>query len=77
MDWLDDLAEVLDQEPLSDEERTLLLDLARDIAHGTERRFAPLSALMIGRALGASEHVRTTRLRVLVDQVRAALPDPT
>ena len=34
---------------LSDDEIDAILDLARDVAHGTERRFAPLSAYLAGR----------------------------
>ena len=34
---------------LSDEEVGTILNLARDVAHGTERRFAPLSAYLAGK----------------------------
>ena len=34
---------------LSDDEVEAILDLARDVAHGTERRFAPLSAYVAGK----------------------------
>lgn len=33
-------------------ETDLVLDLARDVAHGTERRFAPLTAYALGVAVG-------------------------
>ena len=33
-------------------ETDLVLDLARDVAHGTERRFAPLTAYAVGVAVG-------------------------
>jgi hypothetical protein len=35
--------------PLSDEEVEAVLDLARDVAHGSERRFAPLSSYLAGQ----------------------------
>jgi Domain of unknown function (DUF6457) len=34
---------------LSEDEVEAILDLARDVAHGTERRFAPLSAYLAGK----------------------------
>ena len=34
---------------LTEEEVDAILDLARDVAHATERRFAPLSAYVAGR----------------------------
>jgi hypothetical protein len=34
---------------LSDEEVDAVLDLARDVAHGTERRFAPVSSYLAGQ----------------------------
>jgi Domain of unknown function (DUF6457) len=34
---------------LSDDEVDTILDLARDVAHGTERRFAPLSSYLAGK----------------------------
>ena len=33
-------------------ETDLVLDLARDVAHGVERRFAPLTAYALGVAVG-------------------------
>lgn len=48
MDWPERYAAALDLE-LTADEVDLILDLARDIAHGTERRFAPLSAYLAGR----------------------------
>lgn len=51
--WLDQLAQVLGidaaQVPVDD-----LLDLTRDIAHGVERKAAPLSTFMLGLAAGQS-----------------------
>jgi hypothetical protein len=34
---------------LTDEEVDAVLDLARDVAHATERRYAPLSAFVAGK----------------------------
>jgi len=50
--FLDRLAASLDVPPLADDEVDRLLDLARVVAHGTERRFAPLAAFLAGVAVG-------------------------
>lgn len=59
-DWIADYAAALDQrlndadQPLapSDEAATLVLDLARIVAHGTERRNAPVAAYLAGTFAG-------------------------
>lgn len=69
-DWLRRYAEELGQDPLSGTEVALLLDLARDVAHGTERRFAPVSAFIAGlyaagrddRAAGLEEAARVAHV---------------
>ena len=48
MDWPERYSEALGLE-LTDEEVDTILDLARDVAHATERRFAPLSTYLTGR----------------------------
>jgi hypothetical protein len=47
-DWLSRYSTALGLD-LSDEEVDAILELARDVAHGTERRFAPLSAYLAGK----------------------------
>ncbi|MPZ88380.1 MAG: hypothetical protein GEU81_09945 [Nitriliruptorales bacterium] len=39
--------------PLTQEEARAVLDLARVVAHTSERRFAPLSTYLAGLAIGA------------------------
>lgn len=53
MDWLDEYARALGVEPLSDQARRVLLRLAREVAHRTERPFAPLSTYLAGRYAAA------------------------
>jgi hypothetical protein len=57
--WLDEAAKELSLEPLDGGEVATVLRLARDVAHGVERRAAPLAAylagLAAGRALGGGE----------------------
>ena len=45
----DHYADALGGPRLSDGQVDALLDLARNVAHGTERRFAPLSTYLAGR----------------------------
>jgi len=47
-DWPDRYSAALGVE-LTDDEVDAILDLARDVAHATERRFAPLSAYVAGK----------------------------
>lgn len=54
MSWLDDYAEELSRRSgsevaLSREEFAAMLELARAVAHRTERRFAPVSTFLAGK----------------------------
>ncbi len=51
-DWLDELADSLGEPRLNAQETAAILRLARDVAHGVERKLAPLSAFLVGRAVG-------------------------
>jgi hypothetical protein len=76
--WIDQLAEALDEEPLSVAEVTTLLDLARDIAHSVERKVTPLSTFLLGTAVGRGLAGGTPRGRVLgrkADLLRSVLPE--
>ena len=52
-DWIDELCDVLDIEIDLDE--ALVLDLARDAAHGVARPAAPLTSFLLGYAAAAAE----------------------
>ena len=52
--WIDQLAEVLGEDPLSTEETARLLSAARDVAHRVERKTTPLAAFLLGEAVGRS-----------------------
>lgn len=60
-EWLDRLADVLEVSRISGEEVGAVLKLARDVAHGVERRFAPVSAYLIGVAVGMRTASGATR----------------
>jgi hypothetical protein len=58
-DWLREAAATLEVSPtdtaiLSEDAVKVLLDLARDAAHGVARPAAPLGTFVLGLALGAS-----------------------
>jgi hypothetical protein len=50
--WLIQYAEALGV-TLNEADRERILDLARDVAHGTERMYAPLSAFLAGCFVGS------------------------
>ena len=75
--WINELARALGEEPLTDVETTQLLDTARDVAHGVERKFTPLSTFVIGCAVGrklASGVDRSETLNETLGQLDALLP---
>ena len=69
-----DLAAALNVPALSSDEEALLLDAAREVAHGSQRRYAPLSSYLIGVAVGQAGG-GDDALRSAVTAVLAALPD--
>jgi hypothetical protein len=48
-EWTDTVREALQLDPV---DVTLVLDLARDVAHGVTRPAAPLTAYLLGIAVG-------------------------
>ena len=50
--WIDQLAEALGEDTLSPQETAELLEAAREVAHRIERRITPLSAFLLGQAVG-------------------------
>jgi hypothetical protein len=54
-DWTDAVREALDLGPV---DTKLILDLARDVAHGVMRPAAPLSAYLMGLAVGRGAEPR-------------------
>jgi hypothetical protein len=79
-DWLDDVIDALEVDR-SGFDRDLLLDLTRDVAHGVARPAAPLTAYLVGLAVGraggthASLEEALRRIDVLI-QGRSPEPDP-
>lgn len=74
MSWLEEYADALARRSRSDlglsaEEMRLMLDLAREVAHRTERRFAPVSTFLAGKF--AAKRIRSGS--TADDAVREAL----
>jgi hypothetical protein len=75
--WIDDFARTLGEEPLTEAETTQLLDAARDVAHRVERKMTPLSAFVMGCAVGreiAAGADRSETFGATLGRLEAALP---
>jgi Domain of unknown function (DUF6457) len=79
-DWIDHLAGSLGEEPISPEELGAVLRLARDVAHGVERKLAPVSTYLAGVHAGRTAAAGGTRAHALTRAVEAArrlIPEPS
>lgn len=78
-DFADDLANQLGIAPLDGPEVNQLLGTARDIAHGTERKSAPLGSFLIGMAVQqriAEGAPRDEALTDILASAAAVIPEP-
>ena len=76
-EWLDELADALEEPRISGEELGAVLKLARDVAHRVERRFAPVSTFLLGVAVGqrtAAGRSRQVAFEEALGTVRALVP---
>jgi hypothetical protein len=62
-DWVQATCTELGVDP-GDVDRDLILDVARDVAHGVARPAAPLTAYIIGLAAGRGTPVRDAAARI-------------
>lgn len=60
-DWIDAVREALDLRPI---DANLVLDLARDVAHGVARPAAPLTAYLVGVAVGRGADPRAAAEKI-------------
>ena len=78
-EWLDELADVLGVARVEPEELGAVLKLAREVAHGVERKLAPLSTFVAGvYAAGAARSGGVSRaeaLRRAVEEARRLIPE--
>ena len=76
-EWIDDLAAALGEEPLTPQEVDTLLSVARDVAHRVERKVTPLSAFLLGAAVGRRTAAGVTRAEAIgppLATLRGTLP---
>lgn len=76
--WIDQLAEALGEDTLSETETSRLLGVARDVAHRVERRITPVSTFLLGAAVGrslAGGASRADALQAALDTVDSLLPE--
>ena len=76
--WIDELASALGEQPLSEQETTRLLTVARDVAHGVERKITPLAAFVAGCAVGRSMAGGASRAEAtagVLESLERLLPD--
>ena len=77
-EWIDQYATALGETRLTPAETADILKLARDVAHGVERRLAPLAAFVAGLAAArASEDGgdRAASVRAALDRARTLIPE--
>ena len=75
--WIDGLSRNLGEAPLTSAETTQLLSVAGDVAHRVERRMAPVSAFVVGCAVGrrlANGADRTEALNDTLRRLESLLP---
>ena len=70
-DWLATYADALGL-GLDDGQVEALLALARDVAHGTERKNAPLATFLAGRFVGSGGSLSDA-----IERARRSLPAPS
>lgn len=78
-EWLDEAAAALGEGPVSGPEVGGMLRLAREVAHGVERRLAPLSTYLVGLHVGrlvAEGMTRQEALGSALDVLRPLIPEP-
>jgi hypothetical protein len=70
-EWLAQLALTLDVDPIDEGQQAELLEAARDVAHGVERKVTPLAAYLlgtaVGRRIGAGEDAQSAFTEALAD----------
>lgn len=79
-EWLEEAARALEVPALEPAQAGALLKATRLVAHGVERRFAPLAAFLVGAAVERRVAVGTDRdeaLREALTAIRRLIPDGT
>lgn len=77
MEWIDELAGAMGAAPLSESEVERLLQVARDVAHGVERKVTPLATFLLGMNVQRRMQRGETRAAVVdtaIADLRATFP---
>jgi hypothetical protein len=77
MEWIDQLAVTFGVDPLGPDETNDLLDAARDVAHGVERKITPLASFLLGMQVAArvaDGAERDAALSETLAELRRSLP---
>lgn len=77
-DFFVQLSKLLGTPQMSAEERTAVLDLARLVAHGSERRYAPLTAYALGLSMSAADNPDSRRasVRHAIAKLESTMAEP-
>jgi hypothetical protein len=70
--WIDRFADALGERPVQPKETGALLRLSREVAHGVERKLAPLSTFVVGLYAGRRMGEGVSREEALMEAVAAA-----
>ena len=68
-DWLDRLADALEVPRITSDELGTILSLAREVAHATERKHAPVSTFLLGIAVGRASSTDSLKDQALTAAV--------
>lgn len=71
-EWIDSFARALGEEPVDPKEMGALLKLARDVAHGVDRKLAPVSTFVVGMHVGRRAAEGLPRMQALTEAIGAA-----
>jgi len=77
MGWLDRLAQTFELDAPTNQEIAAVLDAARDVAHGVERRITPVSTFLVGMSVERRVNAGASRKEALTSALaalRATLP---
>ena len=71
-EWTQRFARALGEPPMSPREMGKVLQLAREVAHGVERKVAPLAAFLAGIHVGRRAGGGVSREEALAEALRTA-----
>lgn len=77
--WIDRAAGAFGEDPLDPGQVDELLEVARDVAHGVERRLTPVAAFLAGMGAGRARAAGAPHDRAVADALatlRSLLPEP-